>query len=100
MAKEVRKFNGINAARKNEARVREDILEAIECGIVSNVANSLKIRGKRKQSMLPNADDNVLINRGHGKNYGARSTKDKVINRRSIRENPLTEDDFYEPELD
>ena len=92
MAKKYRNFSGVNSTKRSNGRVR---------GVSANVAASLKIRGKRSNNMLPNYKDDVFRNRGCGKNYGARPEKSKHINRRSIRENPLTEDDFYdyEPEI-
>ena len=101
MAKKYRNLSGVNSTKRSNGRVREDILDALECGVSANVAASLKIRGKRSNNMLPNYKDDVFRNRGCGKNYGARPEKSKHINRRSIRENPLTEDDFYdyEPEI-
>lgn len=96
--KKTRNFSGTNNARRSEARIRSDINEALECGVAVDVANRLVLRGKVHKSNLPNAEDNIFVNRGHGKNYGPRQKK-KGYTRESIRENPLTEEDFYD-ELD
>ena len=103
MKRKLRSFSGTTSARRAEARVRTDIADAIENGVTPNVAANLNIRGKRHGNMLPNAfgEDEYGVNRGHGaKKYGVRPEKRKDhASRRSIRENPLTDEDFYEPEV-
>lgn len=103
MKRNLRTFSGTTNVRRAEARVRLDIAEAIESGVAPDVAANLKIRGKRHGNMLPNAFgvDEYGVNRGHGaKKYGVRPEKKKDhASRRSIRENPLTDEDFYEPEV-
>ena len=93
--KKIRSFTGTNNARKAEARIRIDIIEAIEYGITSNIANKLALRGKTRKNNLPDIEDNIFTNRGNGQNYGPRQKK-KGYTRESIRENPLTDDDFYD----
>lgn len=99
--RKLRSFAGTTNARRAEARVRLDIADALESGVAPDVAVNLKVRGKRHGNMLPSAKEEVGINRGHGeKKYGVRPEKRKDhISRRSIRENPLTDEDFYEPEV-
>lgn len=95
-----RKFSGTNSARKTEAMARVDIAEALECGVASNIAEKLTVRGKRHKNMLPDSMTEWGTNRGHGpKQYGVRQKK-RSFDRTSIRENPLTEEDFYDIDLD
>lgn len=95
-----RTFRGVNSARKAESRIKADIADALDCELSADIIASLKVRGKRKTANLPNEEyDNPVVNRGHEKKYGVRPKK-KGYNRRSIRENPLTEDDFYDMSLD
>ena len=103
MRRNLRTFSGTTNARRQEARVRLDIADALDCGVAPDVVVNLKVRGKRHGNMLPNAFgvDEYGVNRGHGeKKYGVRPEKRKDYSRRSIRENPLTDEDFYEePEV-
>lgn len=95
--KNLRKFSGTTSAKKEEARMRNDVKEALECGVSSDIANRLLVRGKRHEATLPNINyGDIVINRGHDKKYGVRPEKKKNIDRKSIRENPLTDEDFYD----
>lgn len=90
-----RKFSGTNSAKKAETRARVDIAEALECGVASNIAEKLTVRGKRHKNMLPNS----MMEWGtRPKQYGVRQKK-RSFDRTSIRENPLTEEDFYDIDL-
>ena len=76
--KNLRKFSGTTSAKKEEARMRNDVKEALECGVSSDIANRLLVRGKRHEATLPNINyGDIVINRGHDKKYGVRPEKKK-----------------------
>jgi hypothetical protein len=94
--KYLRRFSGTNSARKIEARVRADVVEALDCGLTPNLAAKLNVRGKRTDANLPDFYDDVHTNKGHGQNYGPK--KKRKYNKDSIRYNKLDLDDYYDEE--